>query len=106
MINHLNEFLAKAQEKVTADYLAWNKDATADHISTYTPKLSLMNGKRYVRIVSESGPGSRSAFGFIDTTNGDILYAAGWKGPAKNFARGNISDHQNGTGRIRWTGVF
>lgn len=63
-------------------------------------RLSLMRGKRYIRIVAESGmehvsykngevTTQRSAWGFIDTTNGDILKAASWKTPAKH-ARGNI----------------
>jgi hypothetical protein len=99
-------FLKAAQEKVAADFAAWNHDATPEHVATYTPKLSLDGGKRYVRIVSQNGPGSRAAFGFIDKTTGDVLYAAGWKGPAKNFARGNVFDAQHGTARIRWTGVY
>jgi hypothetical protein len=50
--------------------------------------LSTMEGKRYVRIV-RSSHGSRSVWGFLDKTTGDILKAAGWKAPAK-IARGNI----------------
>lgn len=45
-------------------------------------------GKRYIRIVSTNT--GRYVYGFIDTTNGDLLKSAGWKAPAKNFARGNI----------------
>lgn len=50
------------------------------------------NGKRYRRIVRAStglGEGARSVHCFVDSTNGDVLYPAGWKGPAKH-ARGNI----------------
>lgn len=39
--------------------------------------LSSMVGKRYARIVSEDH-GQRSASGFVDMSNGDILKAAGW----------------------------
>lgn len=63
-------------------------------------RLTLMRGKRYIRIVAETGMEhlsyksgevtfQRSAWGFIDMTNGDILKAATWKAPAKH-ARGNI----------------
>jgi len=50
--------------------------------------IQVMPGRRYVRIVKASGSG-RHAFAFIDTTNGDVLKPAGWKGPAKH-ARGSI----------------
>jgi hypothetical protein len=59
-------------------------------------KLELERGKKYIRIVQvDSANVSRSAWGFIDTTNGDVLKAAGWKIPAKK-ARGNIFDSSNG----------
>ena len=96
-------FLIAAQAKVTADYLRFSPGREA-----YAPKLSFERGKRFVRIVAATGQGagtSRGAFGFIDTTNGDVLKAASWKSPAKNFARGNIFGEQNGCGRICWTGV-
>ena len=52
------------------------------------PKLSIEEGKRYIRLVKFDGV-SRSAYCFVDMTNGDILKAASWKAPAKH-ARGNI----------------
>ena len=58
------------------------------------PTLSVEVGKRYIRIV-KSDAAQRSAWGFIDTTNGDVLKAAGWKTPAKH-ARGNVFDASNG----------
>lgn len=89
-------FMVKAQERVAADYAAFG--------GTSTPELSAEYGRRYIRIVS-SGSGSRSAWGFVDYETGDVLKAAPWKTPAKNFARGNIFDAQFGLGRARWTGV-
>jgi hypothetical protein len=47
-------------------------------------------GGRYWRIVKSDGT-SRSVWGFVDTTNGDILKAASWRVPAKH-ARGNVFD--------------
>lgn len=48
-------------------------------------------GVKYARLVQAgtNGNDSRSAYAFIDLTNGDILKTAGWKAPAKH-ARGNI----------------
>lgn len=93
----LDAFLIAAQAKVLADY--------PGEVGERAPVLSLEPGKHYIRIVATSTGPARSAFGFIDSTNGDVLKAAGWKAPAKNFARGNISDDKGGCGRVQWTGV-
>ena len=61
--------------------------------STYTQRefpnlkpepITVNEGKRYNKLVKNG-----SAFCFVDTTNGNILKAAGWSAPAKG-ARGNI----------------
>ena len=52
--------------------------------------LSLDRGRRYVRVVRDTGT-QRFAFCFVDATNGDVLKSASWKAPAKH-ARGNIFD--------------
>lgn len=60
-------------------------------------------GRRYVKIIStetrEGKTHDRSAFGFVDLTNGDILKAASWNAPAKH-ARGNV---MNGVEKRRRT---
>lgn len=55
------------------------------------PQLKLAGGRRYLRIAKVDHTGSRSAYGFIDTKNGNVLKAAGWKRPAKGV-RSNIFD--------------
>jgi len=62
------------------------------------PQLSMMEGKRYIRIVNTSY-GQRSVHAFIDKDTGDVLKPAGWKAPAKH-RRGNIFDDQNGLGQM------
>ena len=59
-------------------------------------------GRRYVKIVRLVVGQGRSVHCFVDTTNGDVLKAAGWKAPAKH-ARGNIFDASNGLG---WMGEY
>jgi hypothetical protein len=50
------------------------------------------HGQRFLRIVmTVSQAGGRSVHAFVDSTNGDLLKAAGWKAPAKG-ARGNLLD--------------
>lgn len=46
-------------------------------------------GKKYVRIVRYDESGGRSVYCFIEKSTGNILMAAGWRGPAKH-SRGNI----------------
>jgi hypothetical protein len=52
------------------------------------PVITIEPGAKYARIVLTQGP-SRSAYGFIDLANGDLLKSDSWKKPAKH-ARGNI----------------
>jgi hypothetical protein len=54
------------------------------------PGVEIMMGRKFARIV-RTGVGERSAYGFIDLANGDLLKADGWKQPAKG-KRGNIRD--------------
>jgi hypothetical protein len=53
-------------------------------------------GKKYARVYKQDGA-QRSAWGFVDLATGDILFAAGWKAPAKHV-RGNISNGATGMG--------
>jgi len=62
-------------------------------------------GKKYVKVVSISGGGSRSVFCFVEKENGNIWRAASWKAPARNFVRGNVYDQSTYVDRIRWTGI-
>ncbi len=96
-------FLDAARAACTADYLRFSGNASAEHVAKYTPDLTVMRGQKYIRIVAET-PGQRSAWCFVDSTNGDVLKCDGWKRPAKG-TRGNIADAQKGCGRILWTGV-
>jgi hypothetical protein len=52
--------------------------------------LGMEMGRRYVRVTRQSvGSSGKSAYCFIDITNGDVLKAESYKKPAKH-ARGNI----------------
>src|SRR5262245_56069482 len=64
----------------------------------FPPRLSGEGGPRYIRIVAASyaNDSDRRAFCFIARDTGDVFKPKGWKGPEKNFARGNIFDAQNG----------
>lgn len=91
----LAAWLERAQ-KVIDDYRA-----KSGYDALPRPVLGLDPGKRYIRVVrTEERDGkiiSRSVHCFIDTTNGDVLKPASWKGPAKH-ARGNIFTGKDGVG--------
>ena len=64
--------------------------------------ISFTVGKKYARLITTHAGETRSAFGFIDLTNGNILKCAGWATPAKG-ARGNI---RRGDVSNLWNGAF
>ena len=80
-------------------------------IENYNAGLKVEENRRYWKITSTNGSGTqRSVSGFIVKAGdkkfreGDMLKAAGWAAPARNFAWGNVLD---GTGfeNARWTGI-
>ena len=66
-------------------------------------------GRKFIKVVTSSY-GSRSVHSFICIVPhdqwkfGDILKAASWAAPAKNFARGNVLEVSSYTNH-RWTGA-
>jgi hypothetical protein len=77
------------------EFLVAVKKIYNDYMEEQFPKndreeIEALEGGRYIRIIKNRG-GYRSAYCFVDKTNGDILKAASWAAPAKH-ARGNIFD--------------
>ena len=64
--------------------------------------------KKYIKVFTKAGSSKSVACFVVVTENdkkfrfGDILKPAGWAGPARNFARGNILE--NDFRGLRWTG--
>ena len=57
-------------------------------------KLTARKGSKYIKIISDDvgkDSNSRTVWGFVNRSNGDILKPANWNRPAKNN-RGNIFD--------------
>ena len=76
-----------------------------DMISEYNREISYSDGSKYVKIVT-----GNSVWGFVVRGHndkkfrfGDILKPAGWKTPARNFARRNVVD--GNFGGVSWTGA-
>ena len=120
MINEIEKVLEAMKE----DYKRWSnmssrydgdtesrKRIRDEMIEEYCNGLWVEENRRYWKIISSNGGGSSTSVnGFIVKAGdkkfreGDMLKAAGWAAPARNFARGNVLD---GTGfeNARWTGI-
>ena len=115
--------IEKVLEAMREDYKRWSgrcashpTDAAHSRIKTemeenYCNGLEVTEGSRYWKIIGSNGGGSqRSVKGFIVKAGdkkfreGDMLKAAGWAAPARNFARGNVLDG-TGVDSVRWTGI-
>jgi hypothetical protein len=115
LCNGVDELMELAKE----DYKAWSdlgsrydgdtdsrRRIKEDMIARYNSEISYYAGSKYMKVVTGS-----SVWGFVVKVHndkkfrfGDILKAAGWATPARNFARGNVLD---GDFRgVRWTGAM
>ena len=100
--NELATALIGLKDVIVEDYAKFLKeiDCTKDKFG-----IEFEAGSKYVKVVSISGGGSRSVHCFVEKANGNILRAASWKSPARNFIRGNVFDQASYINRVRWTGV-
>ena len=99
----LNAYL----EHIRKDYAGWSKDDSEirkEMIKEFNASVRVEEGRKYYKVIERN-----SVHSFICKEDmgrfkrGDILKAASWAAPAKNFARGNIL---LGTWKaVRWTGA-
>ena len=114
----LVEGLDKLVELAKEDYRRWSEMGSRydgdsesrrtirdDMIADYDRKITYYAGSKYVKVVT-----GNSVWGFVVRVHndkkfryGDILKPAGWKTPARNFARGNVIDKD--FRGVSWTGA-
>lgn len=105
----MTDAIAKLHEAMKADYnrfMAGDDPIQNDMRNEYANSLGYKAGSKYIAI--RTGGGAHS---FIVNTDadkkfsyGDILKAAGYNAPARNFARGNIFVDED-LPNIAWTGA-
>jgi len=97
------------------DYRNWSTSNGTKEISNFSSRqierglgMHAKKGSKYIKVMKDMGNGQISVWGFIVASEndkkfqvGDILMAAGWRGPARNKARGNVLTGNFGS---RWTG--
>ena len=105
MNNEMNTLI----ENIKADYAdvrysAGNGEIRKKMIAEFNEKITFKMGNKYIKVVTNN-----TVWGFVVNTDndkkfkkGDILKAAGWAAPARNFPRGNILE---GGYTVGWTGA-
>jgi len=99
-MKNTKEALQDLKEAIARDYEEWStRDADPDtldyrleRLKEFKEGLSIEEGRKYWKFVTDNN----SVWGFVMKNDdskfkkGDILKAASWAAPARNFARGNI----------------
>jgi hypothetical protein len=95
-------------DHLVRDYYRWDKSGV-DLKAESKFEIDYNRGRKFLKVVSKHY-GSRSVHSFICVKAhdqwkvGDILKAASWAQPAKNFARGNVLNPSSYSNH-RWTGA-
>tara|TARA_A100001011_G_scaffold338385_2_gene369171 strand:+ start:2989 stop:3321 length:333 start_codon:yes stop_codon:yes gene_type:complete len=97
-------------EHLKKDYKDWGNVSLKNNtqmIKEFADGLGFSEGQKYIKVTKDF---DSSVHSFIVNTDkdkkfdkGDILKAASWKAPARNFARGNVL--RDDFIQIRWVGA-
>ena len=121
MADKMAEAFAVYKTKIGEDYENWTLGSrallSADNIEKrirengvveFKNGISHKCGSKYIKVTKKLGD-QTSVHSFIVNTYddkkfnyGDILKAASWKAPARNFSRGNIFEEY----KVKWTGAI
>ena len=107
--------IQKYLDHVKADYAGWHRPRGNDSIRDemvreFDKGISYEIHRKFIKVITGQAGGNTSVHSFIMLNDdaqfkrGDILKAASWKAPAKNFARGNVLSGK--LDRVRWTGAL
>tara|TARA_Y100000592_G_scaffold89196_1_gene146106 strand:+ start:6006 stop:6377 length:372 start_codon:yes stop_codon:yes gene_type:complete len=108
-LDALNDIKLKIREHcltlcdlLVKDFMRVNNNKTDGY------KFYIESGRKYHRIIMETGTGSRSVHAFIDMNTGEVYKPASWKAPAK-IVRYNlliIESREECFARADWAGSY
>jgi hypothetical protein len=107
MENRLGNFIGLYLEHLRQNYKTWNyssmsstidKEILDNSIKEFNDTLRVEEGQKYFKVIRDN-----SVHCFIDK-DGFIWKPASWKGPTKNFHRGNVNEPESYKNH-RWNGV-
>lgn len=101
-------------EHVKTDYAAWSNHTPANDpvalkireemTERFNESLSFELGSKYIKVIGNSGVLCFVVAKADDKFKiGDILKAASWRAPSRNFARGNVLS--GNMSNVNWTGA-
>ena len=110
MKNEITTAITSYMDIIKKSYRGFHGRAASSKISSemienFDKGVSFTVGKKYIKVVNGG-----SVHSFIVVGNdkkfkyGDVLKAASWNAPARNFARGNIFDKET-VANTYWTGA-
>lgn len=104
MKTEINQYL----DFIRTNYSNWMNQSPSDirnrMIQEFIESVRIEEGSKYIKVITGTSVHSfivKQDNGKFKT--GDILKAASWSAPAKNFSRGNILTKNYG--QISWTGA-
>ena len=108
MASALDSYIAH----IKADYAGWGERTEIRNlmIEEFNDGCVYEIHRKFIKVITGKAGGNTSVHSFIMLADdgkfkrGDILKAASWKAPAKNFARGNVLTG-NFERRVAWTGA-
>jgi hypothetical protein len=71
-------------------------------------KFYIESGRKYHKLIMETGAGSRSVHAFIDKKTGEVFKSASWKAPAKGVRYNllSIESREECFARADWSGGY
>ena len=80
----------------------------ANNRKTDDYKFYIESGRKYHKLIMETGAGSRSVHAFVDKKSGDVYKAASFKAPAKHvrFNLLSITSREECFARADWAGGY